>query len=182
VRVRALIAVSTAALVLLAAGCGGGGTPSAEETWAASVCTSIATWKTDVEAITKNATDAITEPGATRKDVETAIDGGVVATEALVDDLRALTPPDTPEGQQAKAEANAFLADAQDSIDEVKQTIDELPDSASLVAVIAKLSGLASNLQTTLQSGRDLVDSLPELGGDLKAGFENADSCQDLRN
>jgi flagellar hook-length control protein FliK len=178
VKVVGLIAVAVA---LTAAGCGGSGSTSAEETWAASVCTSITTWKTNVESITENAATAITAPGATRKDIKTAIDNGVAATETLVGDLRALTPPDTPEGVQAKTEVDAFLADAQASIDKVKQAIDELPAAAGIAQVIAKLSGLASNLQSTLQSGRDLVTSLAKLGSDLKAGLENAASCQELR-
>jgi hypothetical protein len=177
-----VVGVIAVAVALTAAGCGGSsGAPTVEETWAASVCTTITTWKTDVESITENATTAITEPGATRKDIETAIDNGVAATRTLVADLRALTPPDTPEGVQAKSEVDAFLGDAQASIDKVQQAIDELPTGAGLAQVIAKLSGLASNLQSTLQSGRDLVVSLSKLGSDLKAGFENAASCKKLR-
>ena len=176
-----IVGLAVVVLALGAAGCGGSDSTSAEETWAASVCTSITTWRTDVGSITENATSAITEPGATPKDIETAIDDGVAATKTLVVDLRALTPPDTPEGIQAKTEVNAFLDDAQASIDQVQHAIDTLPAGAGLAQVITKLSGLASNLQSTLQGGRDLVTSLAALGGDLKDGFENAAPCQELR-
>jgi hypothetical protein len=178
--VKPLVLVAVA-LAFAAAGCGGSSAPSAEQTWAASVCTTIATWKTDVETITENAANAITKPAATRKDVEAAIDDGVAATNTLVDELRAATPPDTPEGQQARASVDAFIAYAQTSIAKVRRTLDALPDSASLVQVIAKLSGLATDLESMLRSGVNLIGTLSALGADLKAGFENAESCKALR-
>ena len=168
-------------LALAVSGCGGSNSTSTEETWAAGVCSSIATWRTQVETIATDATQAITKPGATRKDIENAIDDGVTASTTLVDDLRALKPPATPEGAQAKVQVDAFVEDVRASIDELQRTIAGLPEGASLAQVIAKLSGLASNLQGTIESGRNLITSLPELGSDLKDGFENAAPCKELR-
>jgi hypothetical protein len=170
----------TFALVLAVAGCGGGST-SADETWAEEVCTSIASWRTEVEAITRNAADAITEPGATRADVEQAVESGLDATTALVDELRASVPPETPEGDQAKAAVDAFLDDVQASDDEVRTALAGLPEGAGLTEVVTELSGLATNLQQTIESGKTLVTELTQLGGALKDGFEDASSCQELR-
>ena len=161
-------------------GCGGSDTAPSAQAWATGICTSIATWKADVEAIATNAAAAITEPGATRDNVETAIDDGLAATRTLIADLRALTPPDTPEGEQAKVEVEAFLGDAQSSIDAVESAIEAIPDDARLAKILAALSGLATNLEGTIASGRELVASLAELGGTLKDAFESADSCQEL--
>ena len=55
------------------------------------------------------------------------------------------------------------------------------PRGAGLAEIVAELSGLATNLQTTVESGRTLVTELTELGGAMKDAFENADSCQELR-
>ena len=166
-------------LLAAAAGCGGGGT-SAEEAWAEEVCTSISTWTTQVESIAGNAADALTEPGATRADVETAVESGLDATKTLGDELRAAVPPDTPEGQDAKAALDGFLDNVQQSDDEVRAAIAGLPENAGLAQIVAELSGLATGIQQTVESGRTLITNIQELGSALKAGFENADSCQEL--
>jgi hypothetical protein len=169
-------------LALVAAGCGGSGGASAEEeAWANRVCASIASWRTEVETIATDAAEAITEPGATRETVEAAIDEGLDATKTLVDDLRAAVPPDTPEGDEAKVAVDAFLDNVQASDAEVRSALAGLPEGAGLAEVIAELSGLATNLQSTIDSGQALVTELTELGGALKDAFENADSCQELR-
>jgi uncharacterized protein YoxC len=145
------------------------------------VCSSIATWRSEVETIARDAADAITKPGATRDDLETAVDSGLDATTQLVDDLRAAVPPDTPEGQEADAAVDAFLDDVQASDDDVRTALADLPEDAGLTQTVAALSGLATSIQTTVESGRTLVTEITELGGALKDAFENADSCQELR-
>jgi hypothetical protein len=169
-------------LVVVTAGCGGGGGSSAEEeAWADEVCTTIASWRTEVQTIVTNATNDLTQPGATRADLEAAIDNGLDATKTLVEDLRAAVPPDTPDGDEAKAAVDAFLDDVQASDDEVRSALAGLPEDAGLAQVIAELSGLATSLQTTVDNGRALVTELTELGGAMKDAFESADSCQELR-
>ena len=174
-------ALATLVLLLAAAGCGGGGT-SAEEAWAEEVCASVASWKTEVESIARNAADALTEPGATRADVEAAVENGLDATSTLVDELRASVPPDTPEGDEAKAAVDAFLDNVQASDDEVRTALAGLPEGAGLSEIVAELSGLGTNLQQTVESGRTLVSDIQQLGSALKDGFENADACQELQS
>jgi len=169
-------------LALVAAGCGGGGGSSAdEEAWASDVCASIASWRTQVQTIATDAAEAVTKPDATRDTVEGAIDEGVAATETLLADLRAAVPPDTSEGDEAKAAVDAFVDDVSSANSEVKTALADLPDTAGLAEIVAALSGLATNLQTTVESGRTLVTELTDLGGAMKEAFENADSCQELR-
>jgi hypothetical protein len=174
----ALLAVFAAAVA--ASGCGGGGT-SAEEAWADEICTSIASWKTEVESIARNAADALTEPGATRADVEAAVENGLDATTALVDELRAAVPPDTPEGADAQAAVEAFLDDVRGSDDDVRTALAGIPEGAGLAEIVAELSGLATSLQQTVESGRTLVTDIQQLGSALRDGFANAESCQALR-
>ena len=169
-------------LALVAAGCGGGGGGSGEEeAWANEVCASIASWQTEVETIATDAAEAITEPGATRDTLEAAIGNGLEATETLLEDLRGAVPPDTSEGDEAKAAVDAFLDDVSSANDEVETALADLPEAAGLAAIVAELSGLATSLQTTIEGGRMLVAELTELGGAMKDAFENADSCQELR-
>jgi hypothetical protein len=169
-------------LVVVTAGCGGGGGSSAEEeAWANEVCASVASWRAEVETIATDAAEAITEPGATRETVETAIENGLEATGTLLEDLRSAVPPDTPDGDEAKAAVDAFLDDVSSADDEVENALAGLPEGAGLAEVITELSGLAASLQTTIDGGRTLVTELTELGGAMKDAFENADSCQELR-
>jgi hypothetical protein len=177
-----LLGLAVVILAVAAAGCGGGDEgPSAEEQWAGEICTSIASWRTEVEAITRNTADALTQSGATREDLENGIQDGLDATKELTDELRASVPPDTPEGAQAKSEVNAFLDDVRGADDRVRTALADLPEGASLAQVVTQLAGLATSLQSTLEGGRALVEDLTDLGGDLKDAFENASSCKELR-
>lgn len=180
---RLLVAASVVVLAVAAAGCGGGDDegPSAEEQWAGDICTSIASWRTGVEAIIRNTADALGQPGATREDLENGIQDGLDTTKELTDELRASVAPDTPEGEQAKAEVNAFLDDVRSADDRVRTALAGLPEGASLTEVVTQLAGLAASLQSTIEGGPALVEDLADLGGDLKDGFENAESCQKLR-
>ena len=173
-------ALITLVLLLAVAGCGGSGT-SAEEAWAEELCGSVASWKTEVESIARNAADALTEPGATRADVEAAVENGLDATDTLIQELRASVPPDTPEGDQAQAAVDSFLDDVRASDDEVRTALAGLPEGAGLAEIVAELSGLATGLQQTVESGRTLVSDIQQLGSALQDGFENAESCEELR-
>jgi predicted small secreted protein len=171
-----------AVTAVLAAGCGGGGEESPAEQWASGVCTSIATWKTEVAEITTDAADALKQPATARKTLEAAVDDGLQATKTLIAELKDLEPPDTPEGQQAKTEIDAFLATVESTADEVETTLAGLSDAGSLSAIVESLSGLSLGLQTTIQEGRELVTTLQGVGGDIKDGFESAAACDDLRD
>jgi hypothetical protein len=179
VRIGAVIAL---AVTFAVAGCGGddGGSPTAEA-WADDVCTSVASWRTGIETIVSDTATAVTQPGATREDLENAIQEGVDETEALLEDLRSSVPPATPQGAEAKSELDAFLDDVSAGRDEVENTLASLPDSAGLAQVITQLSGLATTLNQLIAGGTQLVTTMTELGGDIREAFESADSCQELR-
>ena len=180
---RSLLGIAVVVMAVAAAGCGGGGDEgvSAEEQWAGEICTNIDSWRTEVEAITRNTADALTQPGATREDLESGIQDGLDATKELADELRASVPPDTPEGAEAKTEVNAFLDDVRTADDRVRNALADLPEGAGLAQVVTQLAGLATTLQSTIEGGRALVEDLTDLGGALKDGFENAESCKQLR-
>ena len=105
---------------------------------------------------------------------------GLDATDTLIQELRASVPPDTPEGDQAKAAVDAFLDEVRASDDEVR-TAGGHSEGAGLAEIVAELSGLATSLQQMVDSGRTLVSDIQQLGSALKDGFENADSCEELR-
>lgn len=175
-----MLSALAAAVVVTAAGCGGDETLSAEEEWAGGVCSTIATWHTDISTVTQDAVDALKTPATARQDLESAFDEGLAATQELVDDLEALDPPDTPEGAEAKEQLDAFLATVQTMSEDGKTALADLPDASSLSEALTTLSGLGTQLQTAVTQAQDLLTTLKGIGGDLKTAFESADACQDL--
>jgi hypothetical protein len=179
--VRIALPLSFLLVLLLAAGCGGGSQPSAAEQWAGSVCSSISTWQTEINKLTTETADALSKPGNSRAQLKSAFDSGLQATQTLVDDLKALGPPDTPEGAQAKQDVDAFAKQAQTTADDVQSAVSALPSSTSLAQAVATLAPLGAELQATIQKGSELITTLTGLGGSIKDGFESADSCKELR-
>ena len=114
----------------------------------------------EVETIATDAAEAITEPGATRDTVEAAIDDGLEATETLLEDLRGAVPPDTPEGDEAKAAVDAFLDDVSSANDEVESALADLPEARGWPRSSPSSPVSPTNLQTTIESGRTLVTEL----------------------
>lgn len=180
-RIGIPLASAAAALVLVAAGCGGG-EPSAEEEWAQSVCTSVAGWKTELEQIANNVTQQLQSPATASADaVRDGIENGVEATEDLVGELKALGPPDTESGAQAKQELTDLADELEKTVDQAKAAVGQLPDDANLSDVVGAITGIVGGLQALAQEAQSTLDSIEQVSGDFKEGFENADACQDLR-
>lgn len=179
-RAAGLGAVLVAAAVVVA-GCGGG-KASPEEQWASDICTSVSTWKTDIHDITAQAADALTKPATARESLRTAVDDGRTATETLITELKGLTPPATPEGEQAQKDLQAFLTSLGTTADEVRATLSDLSGAGSLNEIVELVSGLSSELQATIEEGRQLVTTLEAAGGAIKDGFESAEACDALRD
>ena len=97
------------------------------------------------------------------------------ATDQLVDGLAALGPPETEAGQQAKSELDSLGTQLQQQLDEVEQETDA--GSLSIVTITAALSNASSAVKSTYESLKS-IDS----DGELRDGFENADTCDSLRD
>ena len=124
-RALSVAAVSLVALLsVAAAGCGGDDQSSAEQ-WANTVCTDLNTW---ADSITTAITGVMSQGlSVTRSDLRTAANQAQNATSRLVDDLRAIGPPDTDSGEQAQQE----LQQLGDSIEQHANKTRELVEGAS---------------------------------------------------
>jgi hypothetical protein len=178
VKVAALIAL---VLALAVAACGGGNEASPEEQWASSVCTAMDTWKTDIASITTDATDALKDPGGAKDELSTAVGNAGDATQTLIDSLKDLGPPEVPEADAAQAQMDDFLDQAQAALDDVGAAASDITDASSLQALVTELSDLGTSLQSAVSAGQALIGSLEETADDLRQGFEDASSCDDLR-
>ena len=155
------------------------GAPPAEEAWADEVCASIASWRAEVETIaTRRGRRDHRSRGATRSDRR---GGGRRAGSRRRTTLRRRAAQQLSRRTRRKetrrdAAVDAFLDNVQQSDDEVRTAIAGLPENAGLAEIVAELSGLATSLQQTVESGRTLVSDIQALGSALRDGFENADS------
>jgi hypothetical protein len=179
-RPRLVACLIVGALAVLAAGCGGGGGNQEAEQWASDLCSTVASWKTDIDQISQDAAKAISQAGATKQDLVNAVQDGLDSTKQLVSDLKALPAPDTNGGAEAKDAVNTYVAEVEKAASTVKTTLQGIPDSANVSQVVLSLTSLATTLQATIQSGLELVGQLKSLSGELKSGLQSADSCKDL--
>ena len=177
-RVLALPAVSLVLLLsVLAAGCGGNDTSSAES-WAGDVCTELDTWAMSVSTTIRNV--MAQGAGVSRADLRAAANQASTATSDLVDGLKGIGPPDTDSGDQAQQQVNQLADQLRGHSDEVRSLVENAPSTLSgLVttaqSVLAQIGTAADQVKTTLAS-------LEQLGSDLKSGIEQSDACTELRN
>jgi methyl-accepting chemotaxis protein len=170
----------TAVLAATAAGCGG--SKSAEEKWADSVCTNLGNWKSQVKQSTDDIAAKLRSPqqgtlAAMKADVQKLVD----ATQELAQNLNALGAPKTDSGAQAKQQLATLASNLQTTTDKAKQTLATVPESAGLTETAQKLAPLAPDLQSLAAESKSTVQSIEASSSDLKKGFEQADSCKQFR-
>ena len=175
------VLILTVTLAFAAAGCGGS-EPSAEEEWAGDVCSSVSDWQDQVEQSATDIREQVRSPGAdTLAAIESEIEEAADATNKLAEDLQSLETPDTEGADQAKQELDALGTQLESTVDNVKQTIDSLPENASLTELAKALSPLLPSLQSLATNASNALASVQETGSELKTGFEQADSCEQYR-
>lgn len=178
---RVALATGIAVAALTAAGCGGSGGSAEAEAWASDVCTDIAAWQSRVETIAKNAAQALSSQSASRSQLRRAIERGLRASRKFVGELRAAGPPPVERGAEAQRKLESLARRVQGSVDDVQKALDALPPNATVTEIVTRAVGLAGALQAALGAARATIESMTGLGGDLKRGFEDAESCRQLR-
>jgi hypothetical protein len=170
----------TTLLAAIAAGCGG--SKSAEEKWADSVCTNLGNWKSQVKQSTDDIAAKLRSPQqgalpAMKADVQKLVD----STQQLAQNLDALGAPKTDSGAQAKQQLATLASNLKTTTDKAKQTLATVPESAGLTETAQKLAPLAPDLQSLAAESKSTVQSIEASSSDLKKGFEQADSCKQFR-
>jgi hypothetical protein len=182
-RGRILLPVSVLTLVLafLAAGCGGG--QSAEEKWATDVCTPINDWNTQIRQLINDAKSAVSSPDATSIDrLKTDAQKAVSATKKMKTDLQDLPPAPGANGQTARQNITSFANQVSATVDKLKTSVSNLSSSTSVTQAATVLSSAAGQTSTFTTQAKSAVNSAEQTSSKLKSGFEDADSCKDLRS
>jgi hypothetical protein len=184
---RRLAAVGLlAALVATGAGCGGSDDgsddsadePTAAESWADDLCSSVAAWTTTME----DARTTLSNPRElSAADLETTIDQVRSSTSTLVDDLGDLGTPDTEAGDAAEERLTALS----DEMESQSAVVEEAAGSEadSLQQRLERASTVTGAAAAMVSEAKAAIADLRELDGaqELQDALESTASCQDLR-
>ena len=168
--------VTGIAVAALAAGCGGDDEPSATESWAGDVCSSVTTWQESIASATESLKD---DPSA--ESVQSAVDEITTATRTLADDLKQSGAPET----EAKSQADELLTTLADDLGNAVDTVEQEVDSAQGAAgALTAGAAVVTTLTTAGQQVSSTVDELEQLdgAGEISDAFDNADACRKLRD
>jgi gas vesicle protein len=180
-RILAPVSMLTVVLAFAAAGCGGG--QSAEEKWANDVCTPIQDWNTQIRQLINDAKSAVSSPDATTiQKLQTDAQKAVSATKTLRTDLQDLPPAPGANGQTARENVTSFADQVSQTVNKLKTRVSNLSTSTSVTQAATVLSTAAGQLSTFTTQAKSAVSSAEETSSKLKSGFEDADSCKDLRS
>jgi septation ring formation regulator EzrA len=173
--------ILTALLAFAAAGCGGS-EPSATEDWAGDVCSAVSDWQDQIEKSAADIREQLQSPGVdTLEAIKNEITEAADASIDLSENLKSLEPPDTEAGDQAQQELEALGDQVDKTVDKTRETIEGLPENASLTEVAEAVAPLLPSIQALATNVSVTVGSVKERSSELKEGFDKADSCEKFR-
>jgi hypothetical protein len=160
----------------LAAGCGGDDENSATA-WADDVCSAATTWRDSITS----AADSLRGGNLSEDSLTSAVDDLQSATNDFVDDVRGLGAPDTDSGEQAKKAIDQLADQADENLSTIESAVDDVSGASGVVQAMTTigtaLSTMASQVSSTVAELKQL-----DVGGELEAAFNEADSCKDLQS
>jgi hypothetical protein len=176
---KRFIAFTVAAVVLasVAAGCGGNSDKKANEAYANSVCSAIGNWQTQVKSLVTGISGQTTQAAIQGKASQFETD-----TKNLVKEIKAITPPDTSEGQAAKQQLDQLGNDLTNSVDAVKSGLASIQANPSAATIAAAIATLAPQLQSLANTTKSAVSSIKQAGGSLSDAFKKSNSCKSLQS
>jgi ABC-type transporter Mla subunit MlaD len=173
--------ILTALLAFAAAGCGGGET-SATEDWAGDVCSAVGDWQDQIEQSATDIREQLQSPGVdTLEAIKDEITEAADASIDLSENLKSLKPPDTESGEQVQQQVNKLADQVDETVDKTRETIEGLPDNASLTEVAQAVAPLLPSIQSLITNVSASLTSVQERGSELKEAFDKADSCEKFR-
>jgi uncharacterized phage infection (PIP) family protein YhgE len=169
-----------ATLTFGAAGCGG--EASAEQKWADGVCADVSDWRSELNQATDAIRAELQSPEAgTLAAIDAAVRKAGDATRQLANDLKAHDAPNGESGAQAKQQLDALASQLEATMTSVRQTLDSVPEGADVSEIVHALAPLAPDLRSLAANASSTLQAVQANGSDLKAGFEDANSCKEFR-
>jgi gas vesicle protein len=175
-----LLAVT--ALAACSAGCGGG-SASPTEQWAGSVCTAMDDWATQINGYADDIRSQLQSPSAdTAANIQATVTKGAEATEKLAADLKAVGPPPSQDGQNAKSLIDALASQIEQTVASVQSEAEAIQAATSATEAAAAIATIAGDVSAVVAQGKSTVESLQTLNGELKDALDSEDSCKQLKD
>lgn len=172
----AFLALISAVLILVAAGCGKSSDTKANEAYADSVCSAVGTWKQQIQSIGTS----LTSGGFTKDSIQAALTKAESATKTMVTQIKAASPPDTSEGKAAKQQLDQLTTDVKSTVDAAQSAGAQLQENASASSIATAVAALAPQVKSLASEAGSAFDTLKNAGGSLASAFKNTDSCKNL--
>jgi hypothetical protein len=164
-----------ATLAIVAAGCGGSSDTKANEAYANSVCSAIGNWQQQIKTIASDFSG-----GVSLASLQTKVTQAETATKTLVSQIKAVSPPDTSQGQAAKQQLDQLTTDINNTVDAANTALTEVQANPSAAAVSATVATLAPQVQSLASETNSAISTLKSAGGSLASAFKSTDSCKSL--
>ena len=177
------LAALVVGLPVVASGCSAsdddsGSEPTAAESWAADVCSTVGAWTT---TITDARTTLSTPRDLSVDEIESTFAEVRSATSTLVDELGDLGAPDTEAGDEAQKRIESLSDQMHEQADIVQDASGDPPQGMSeLLTRVSTVSGAVAQMIADAQSA---IADLRALDGaqELEDAFAGTTSCQDLK-
>ena len=175
------VAALTAALATAAAGCGAS-SESAQEKWADDVCSPLLDWSKQMTTLANDAKNAIQSPSTStvnqlKGDAQQAAD----ATKTLETNLTNLPPAPGANGQSVKDNFTSNANQVSKAVAQLQTSAKSLSSSGNLNQAATTLSTAAGQVSTFSTQMQSAINTAKQSSSDLKKGFEDASSCQELK-
>ena len=169
-------ALAVALLCLIVAGCGGKSSDTkANEAYANSVCTAIGAWEQQIKSIASNFSGNISKAS-----LEAKVTKAGSATKTLVNEIKAVPPPNTSQGTAAKQQLDQLASNIEKTVNAAKTSLSKLKGNASVATISAAVTTLAPQVQGLANQTKSAISTLKSAGGSLGKAFKSTDSCKSL--
>ena len=185
-RRKLVLAGLVVGLPLVVSACGGsddgsddasGSEPTAAESWAADVCSTVGSWTTTIA----DARSKLSTPrDLTANEIEATFAEVRSATSTLVDGLGDLGAPDTEAGDEAEKRMASLSEQLQKQADVVDDAAGDQPQGMG--ERLARVSTVSGAVATMISDAQKAVADIRALDGaqELEDAFKSTASCQGL--
>jgi hypothetical protein len=172
---RPLALVLLLAFAALSAGCSGS---HGARAWAASVCTTLEPWRTEIGSLTSKAQaqmSALTTPGQAKENLSRLFGGAEDASEKARAGVVKAGVPDVDDGKQIADGFTGSLAAMRDAYGRARTGIQALPTAPS-ETFYQQVTKVVEQLQTDYQASS--LDTSKLNSQELKAAFDEVPECR----
>lgn len=179
---RLAVAGLVAAMAVAVTGCGdsddgSGSEPTAAESWASDMCSTVGAWTTTIA----DARTALSSPrDLSANEIESTFAEVRTATTTLVEDLGDLGAPDTDAGDEAEERIASLSEQLQEQADIVEDAVGG--ESQGMAERLAGVSTVSAAVAQMISDAQAAVADIRTLDGaqELEDAISGASSCQDL--